>query len=66
MVATRSRTAARRASGDELTESQKQAYWRYNIKLTTVLLAIDPLQGRGCGPPASPVCIPAFSRVGLP
>ena len=25
-----------------------------------------PLPRRGCGPPASPVCIPAFSRVGLP
>jgi putative solute:sodium symporter small subunit len=24
----------------ELTEQQKQAYWRYNIRLTTVLLVI--------------------------
>ena len=39
MVAT-TRTAARRAPGDELTEKQKQEYWRYNVKLTTVLLAI--------------------------
>jgi putative solute:sodium symporter small subunit len=29
-----------RASMAELTEQQKQAYWRYNIRLTTVLLAI--------------------------
>jgi putative solute:sodium symporter small subunit len=28
-----------RATG-ELTEQQKEEYWRYNIKLTTVLLAI--------------------------
>ena len=30
---------ARRATGD-LTEQQKQEYWRYNVRLTTVLLAI--------------------------
>jgi putative solute:sodium symporter small subunit len=30
---------ARRVTG-ELTEQQKQAYWSYNVKLTTVLLAI--------------------------
>ena len=30
---------ARRHTG-ELTEQQKQEYWRYNVKLTTVLLAI--------------------------
>jgi putative solute:sodium symporter small subunit len=30
---------ARRATG-ELTEQQKQEYWRYNVKLTTILLAI--------------------------
>ena len=39
MVAT-TRTAARHAPGGELTERQKQEYWRYNVKLTTVLLAI--------------------------
>jgi putative solute:sodium symporter small subunit len=33
-------TGARRAPGDELTERQKAEYWRYNVKLTTVLLAI--------------------------
>src|SRR5262245_8872561 len=30
----------RRTSMIELTESQKQAYWQYNIQLTTVLLII--------------------------
>ena len=30
---------ARRATG-ELTPQQKQEYWRYNVKLTTILLAI--------------------------
>lgn len=30
---------ARRATS-ELTEQQKQEYWRYNVKLTTVLLVI--------------------------
>jgi putative solute:sodium symporter small subunit len=30
---------ARRASG-ELTEKQKEEYWQYNVKLTTILLAI--------------------------
>ena len=30
---------ARRATG-ELTEQQKQEYWRYNVRLTVVLLAI--------------------------
>jgi putative solute:sodium symporter small subunit len=29
-----------RTSMAELTEQQKQAYWRYNIRLTTVLLII--------------------------
>jgi putative solute:sodium symporter small subunit len=38
-------TTARRAPGagratGELTEQQKQEYWRYNVKLTTILLAI--------------------------
>ena len=32
-------SATRRATG-ELTEEQKQDYWRYNIKLTVVLLTI--------------------------
>ena len=31
---------SRAAVGGELTEAQKQAYWRYNVKLTTVLLVI--------------------------
>jgi putative solute:sodium symporter small subunit len=30
----------RRGVTGELTEQQKQEYWRYNVKLTTVLLAI--------------------------
>ena len=32
-------TSTRRASG-ELTDQQREEYWRYNIKLTTVLLVI--------------------------
>ena len=36
---TATQAAGRRAAG-ELTEQQKQEYWRYNVKLTTVLLAI--------------------------
>ena len=35
-----STTATRRRASGELTEAQKEEYWRYNIKLTTVLLAI--------------------------
>src|SRR5262245_61287465 len=31
---------SRAAVGGELTEAQKQAYWSYNVKLTTVLLVI--------------------------
>jgi putative solute:sodium symporter small subunit len=31
--------SARRVSGD-LTEKQKEEYWQYNVKLTTILLAI--------------------------
>ena len=38
MVATRG-TVASKAAG-ELTDRQKDEYWRYNIKLTTVLLAV--------------------------
>ena len=34
-------TATRRpAGGGELTDRQKDEYWRYNIKVTTILLAI--------------------------
>jgi putative solute:sodium symporter small subunit len=29
-----------RADSGELTEAQKQAYWRYNVRLTTILLVI--------------------------
>jgi putative solute:sodium symporter small subunit len=39
-TATRSTPTGARVAGDELTEQQKQEYWRYNVKLTTVLLAI--------------------------
>ena len=31
---------ARRGPTGELTEQQKQEYWRYNVKLTTILLSI--------------------------
>ena len=41
MPTTSATTAARRAAGgDELTQAQKDAYWRYNVRLTTVLLII--------------------------
>jgi putative solute:sodium symporter small subunit len=40
MAPTTATTTARRAPTGELTEQQKQEYWSYNIKLTTVLLAI--------------------------
>ena len=33
-------TRGRQAPTGELTEQQKQEYWSYNVKLTTVLLAI--------------------------
>ena len=33
-------TTARRAPGGELSDQQKEQYWRYNVKLTTVLLVI--------------------------
>jgi len=36
---TATQAAGRRAAG-ELTEQQKQEYWRYNVTLTTVLLVI--------------------------
>ena len=32
--------ARARAGRDELTEQEKQAYWRYNVTLTAILLAI--------------------------
>ena len=31
---------ARRGTGGELTQAQKDEYWRYNVRLTTVLLVI--------------------------
>jgi putative solute:sodium symporter small subunit len=40
MAPTTVTTTARRAPTGELTEQQKQEYWSYNVKLTTVLLAI--------------------------
>jgi putative solute:sodium symporter small subunit len=33
-------TAAKQAPGGELSERQKQEYWRYNVALTTILLVI--------------------------
>jgi putative solute:sodium symporter small subunit len=30
----------RRTPGEELTEQQKEQYWRYNVRLTTILLVI--------------------------
>jgi putative solute:sodium symporter small subunit len=33
-------TAARRASTGDLTQQQRDEYWRYNVTLTIVLLAI--------------------------
>jgi putative solute:sodium symporter small subunit len=41
MATTTAASSARRAAaGGELTEQQKDAYWRYNVKLTTTLLVI--------------------------
>ena len=40
MATTTATTTARRAAGGELTNQQKDQYWRYNVKLTTVLLVI--------------------------
>src|SRR6266850_8421666 len=40
MATTTATTTARRAAGGELTNQQKDQYWRYNVRLTTVLLAI--------------------------
>jgi putative solute:sodium symporter small subunit len=39
-TATRSPGGGRRAAPGELTEQQREEYWRYNVKLTTILLAI--------------------------
>ena len=39
-TATQPPGARRPATGSELTERQRQEYWRYNVKLTTVLLSI--------------------------
>jgi putative solute:sodium symporter small subunit len=33
-------TAARQAPGGELSDRQKEEYWRYNVRLTTILLVI--------------------------
>jgi putative solute:sodium symporter small subunit len=40
MATTASAGARRAATGGELTEQQKDAYWRYNVTLTTILLII--------------------------
>jgi hypothetical protein len=40
MATTTARAGARGAATGELTERQKQEYWSYNVKLTTVLLTI--------------------------
>jgi putative solute:sodium symporter small subunit len=39
-MATATRSAARQGGGGELTEAQKQRHWSYNVRLTTILLAI--------------------------
>lgn len=40
MAATTATPTPRRGPTGELTEQQKQEYWRYNVWLTTILLAI--------------------------
>ena len=40
MATTTAPTSARSAPHGELTERQKEEYWRYNVKLTTILLVI--------------------------
>jgi len=40
MATTTARPTAKPAAGGELSERQKQEYWRYNVTLTTVLLVI--------------------------
>ena len=39
-MATTSATQGRQAATGELTEQQKEEYWRYNVTLTTILLVI--------------------------
>ena len=39
-TASRTGSTAARPPGGELTERQRQEYWRYNVTLTTVLLVI--------------------------
>ena len=39
-MATTTRAAGTRAGSGELTQQQKDEYWRYNVTLTTVLLII--------------------------
>src|SRR5688500_18218173 len=39
-MATPTATRGRQAATGELTEQQKQEYWRYNVTLTTILLVI--------------------------
>ena len=40
MATTTAASGARNVARGELTEQQKEEYWRYNVKLTTILLAI--------------------------
>ena len=40
MATTTATSGARSVARGELTEQQKEEYWRYNVKLTTILLAI--------------------------
>ena len=40
MATTTATPGARGVARGDLTEKQKQEYWRYNVKLTTILLAI--------------------------
>ena len=40
MATTTPRPTAKPAAGGELSERQKQEYWRYNVTLTTVLLVV--------------------------
>jgi putative solute:sodium symporter small subunit len=39
-TATHRQGAGRSRAGEELTERQRDAYWRYNVRLTTILLVI--------------------------
>ena len=40
MATTTATSGTRSVARGELTEQQKEEYWRYNVKLTTILLAI--------------------------